>query len=58
MGPAGDTKYCVDFNFRVNGVQNLRVVDASVFIRSPGAFPIASVFMIAVKATDVIAEGV
>jgi choline dehydrogenase len=44
----------VDSDFRVHGIRNLRVVDASVFPRIPGYFIVASVYMIAEKAADVI----
>lgn len=44
----------VDSSFRVHGLENLRVVDASIFPRIPGYFIISSVFMIAEKAADVI----
>ncbi len=54
MGPANDTGSCVDSNFRVHGTDGLRIVDASVFPRVPGAFPILPVFMISLKAFDVI----
>jgi choline dehydrogenase len=50
MGPAGDKNYCVDSKFKVNGIDGLRVVDASVFPRTPGAFPTAPTFMISQKA--------
>lgn len=50
MGPRDDTDYCVDSKFRVNGVEGLRVVDASIFPRTPGAFPVAPTFMISQKA--------
>jgi choline dehydrogenase len=56
MGPAGDAGACVDSRFRVQGVDNLRVVDASIFPRIPGAFPILPVFMISEKAFDAIME--
>lgn len=42
----------VDSRFRVYGIENLRVVDASVFPRIPGFFIVTSVFMIAEKAAD------
>jgi choline dehydrogenase len=44
----------VDSRFRVHGVANLRVVDASIFPRIPGYFIVTSVYMIAEKAADVI----
>ncbi|KAF4980221.1 hypothetical protein FZEAL_3732 [Fusarium zealandicum] len=56
MGPAGDRDYCVDPEFRVNGVEGLRVVDASIFPRSPGGFPAAPTFVISQKAFKVILQ--
>ncbi|KAI0854781.1 hypothetical protein F4860DRAFT_507953 [Xylaria cubensis] len=50
MGPKDAEDYCVDSEFRVNGIDGLRVVDASVFPRTPGAFPVAPTFMISYKA--------
>ncbi len=41
-------------DFRVHGVQGLRVVDASVFPRIPGFFIVSAVYMIGEKAADVI----
>ena len=54
MGKAGDPNAVVDSNFRVIGVQNLRVVDASVFPRIPGFFIVTPIYMIAEKAADAI----
>ncbi|VUC33664.1 unnamed protein product [Clonostachys rosea] len=51
MGPADEPSTCVEFKFRVRGVDNLRVVDASVFPRVPGGFPILPTFVISHKAT-------
>jgi choline dehydrogenase len=56
MGPAGDQNSCVDSRFRVNGVDNLRVVDASVFPRVPGAMPNGPTFTMSRKAYKVILE--
>jgi choline dehydrogenase len=56
MGPAGDSKSCVDSKFRVNGVDSLRVVDASVFPRVPGAMPNGPTFTISRKAYKTILE--
>lgn len=53
MGPPaedGIPQYCVDSRFRVDGVDGLRVVDASVFPRTPGAMPVAPTFVISRKA--------
>ncbi|KAF2996739.1 hypothetical protein E8E13_006291 [Curvularia kusanoi] len=58
MGPAGDRNSCVDSKFRVNGVNNLRVVDASVFPRVPGAMPNGPTFTISRKAYKAIIEHV
>jgi choline dehydrogenase len=46
----------LDSRFRVRGVRNLRVVDASIFPRIPGIFIVTNVYMISEKASDVIAE--
>jgi choline dehydrogenase len=46
----------VDSKFLVYGIDNLRIVDASVFPRIPGFFIVTSVYMIAEKAADVILE--
>jgi choline dehydrogenase len=54
IGPASDPLAVVDSEFRVHGVQGLRVVDASVFPRIPGFFIAAAVYMISEKATDAI----
>lgn len=56
MGPAGDKDYCVDSRFRVNGIDNLRVVDASVLPRIPGAMPNGPTFTISRKAFETILE--
>jgi choline dehydrogenase len=44
----------VDSRFKVHGVGNLRIVDASIFPRIPGYFIVTSVYMVAEKAADVI----
>jgi choline dehydrogenase len=50
MGPADHKDYCVDSKFRVNWVQSLRVVDASVLPRVPGSTPNGPTFTISQKA--------
>lgn len=56
MGPAGHKDYCVDSKFRVNGVDSLRVVDASVLPRVPGAMPNGPTYTISRKAYEAILE--
>ncbi|KAF4432129.1 hypothetical protein F53441_13848 [Fusarium austroafricanum] len=50
LGPDGDQSACVDSRFRVRGVDKLRVVDASVFPRSPGGMPNGPTWTISRKA--------
>ena len=54
MGPASDRMAVVDSQFRVHGVEGLRVVDTSVFPRIPGLFIAVPTYMISEKASDVI----
>ncbi|HEV7599844.1 MAG TPA: GMC family oxidoreductase [Bradyrhizobium sp.] len=54
MGRREDPDAVVDSRFNVIGTRGLRVVDASIFPRIPGFFPVAPIFMIAEKASDVI----
>ncbi|KAE9568534.1 Choline dehydrogenase [Colletotrichum fructicola] len=56
IGPAEDSMAVLDSRFRVHGVKGLRVVDASVFPRAPGAFPLIATFMVSQKASEVILE--
>ncbi|KAH7111118.1 hypothetical protein B0J11DRAFT_562589 [Dendryphion nanum] len=57
IGPDSDKNAVLDSSFRVRGVAGLRVVDASAFPRSPGAFPVLAVFMLSEKATETILSG-
>ncbi|KAI9662910.1 MAG: hypothetical protein M1821_007957 [Bathelium mastoideum] len=57
IGADSDPNAVLDSQFRVKGVQNLRVVDASVFPRIPGIFIQAPIFMMSEKAADVILNG-
>ncbi len=50
----GGTNDVLDSNFKVRGVKNLRVVDASVFPKIPGFFIAVPIYLISEKATDVI----
>jgi choline dehydrogenase len=54
IGKDDDTYAVLDGDFRVRGVENLRVVDASVFPEIPGFFIVTSVYMISEKAADAI----
>jgi choline dehydrogenase-like flavoprotein len=53
IGPR-ESNGVVDGDFRVHGVDGLRVVDASVFPKIPGFFIVSSVYTIGEKAADVI----
>jgi len=57
IGADDDPNAVLDSQFRVRGVQGLRVVDASVFPRIPGVFIQAPIFMVSEKAADVILNG-
>ncbi|KAH6970660.1 hypothetical protein BKA56DRAFT_559070 [Ilyonectria sp. MPI-CAGE-AT-0026] len=54
IGTDDDPMAVLDSNFRVRGVDGLRVVDASVYPRIPGTFTAVSTYMAAEKAADVI----
>ena len=56
MGAAADPMAVVDSRFRVRGVENLRIVDASIFPRIPGVFIVSAIYMASEKAADVIHE--
>ncbi|KAI8628136.1 GMC oxidoreductase [Xylariaceae sp. FL1651] len=54
IGADNDPLAVLDSEFRVRGVQGLRVVDASVFPRIPGTYIVLPIYMISEKAADVI----
>jgi choline dehydrogenase len=56
IGPDDDPNAVLDGDFRVRGVKNLRVVDASVFPKIPGFFIVTAIYMISEKAAQVILE--
>lgn len=57
IGPAGRAGSVLDSRLRVHGTSNLRVVDASAFPRIPGLFLMASVLLLAEKASQDILTG-
>lgn len=56
IGKDGDPMAVLDSRFRVRGVKGLRVVDASIYPKIPGVFPVVSTFMISEKASDTLKE--
>jgi choline dehydrogenase len=54
IGTESDPQAVLDQDFRVRGVSQLRVVDASVFPDIPGFFIASAVYMISEKASEVI----
>ncbi len=57
IGADADAAAVLDSRFRVRGVRGLRVVDASVFPRIPGSFPVIATYMVSEKAAEVILGG-
>jgi choline dehydrogenase len=55
IGPATDPRAVLGSDFRVHGTRGLRVVDASVFPRIPGFFIVTAIYMVAEKASALIA---
>jgi choline dehydrogenase len=56
MGPAGDPLAVVDHIGRVHGIENLRVIDASILPDCPRVNINATVMMLAEKLADVLRE--
>ncbi|CAH2093800.1 unnamed protein product [Euphydryas editha] len=54
MGPQHDNNTVVNHELLVHGIQNLRVVDASIMPTIPGANTMAATLVIAQKAVDII----
>ncbi|KAH8711865.1 glucose-methanol-choline oxidoreductase-like protein [Phaeosphaeriaceae sp. PMI808] len=54
IGADDDPNAVLDGNFRVRGIEGLRVVDASSFPKIPGTYIALPIYMIAEKASDVI----
>ncbi|KAL1923870.1 uncharacterized protein VTP21DRAFT_6905 [Calcarisporiella thermophila] len=54
LGADSDSMSILDGKFRVRGVKNLRVVDATIFPAVPGYFPVLFVHMLGLKSADTI----
>ncbi|KAJ7074465.1 choline dehydrogenase [Mycena amicta] len=54
IGADGDPNAVLDTNFKVRGVKNLRVVDASSFPWIPGMFMTTAIYQISEKAADAV----
>lgn len=52
IGADNDAMAVLDSKFRVRGVRGPRVVDASVYPRIPGTFPMLSTYMVGEKAAE------
>ncbi|KAG0650754.1 Oxygen-dependent choline dehydrogenase [Hyphodiscus hymeniophilus] len=57
IGADNDPMAVLDSEFRVRGVQGIRVVDASAFPKIPGFYIALPIYMISEKAADVIING-
>ncbi|KAI8669646.1 hypothetical protein NCS57_00780000 [Fusarium keratoplasticum] len=56
IGPDSDPMAVLDSEFKVRGVDGLRVVDASVFPKIPGFYIALPLYVVAEKASDVIVK--
>ncbi|KAJ3546189.1 hypothetical protein NM208_g2117 [Fusarium decemcellulare] len=56
IGPDDDPMAVLDSEFKVRGVEGLRVVDASVFPKIPGFYIALPLYVVAEKASDVIVK--
>lgn len=54
IGADDDVYAVLDSNFKVHGVDGLRVVDASIFPKIPGFYIVLAIYMASEKAADVI----
>lgn len=52
MGKDGDEHACIDANFRVRGIRNLRIADMSVTPFLPSAHPVATAYLIGQTAAE------
>ncbi|KAI0158334.1 GMC oxidoreductase [Xylariaceae sp. FL1272] len=57
IGSDDDVDAVLDANFKVRGIQGLRVVDASAFPKIPGTFPAIGIMMLSEKASADILAG-
>lgn len=56
MGSVKDPEAVVSSDLKVHGFSNIRVADASIFPENPNSNPVATIIMVAEKASELVTE--